>query len=57
MATDLYDTSLGDDVSLDVGPLGWLTIRETGHEPMDEGGLAPGGLQFEVDATPFTHQL
>jgi hypothetical protein len=35
MATDLYDTALGDDVSLDVGPLGWLTIRETGHEPME----------------------
>jgi hypothetical protein len=35
MATDLYDTSLGDDVSLDVGPFGWLTIRETGHEPIE----------------------
>lgn len=35
MATDLYDTSLGEDVSLDVGPFGWLTIRETGHEPME----------------------
>jgi hypothetical protein len=35
MATDLYDTALGTDVSLDVGPLGWLTIRGTNEDTID----------------------
>jgi hypothetical protein len=35
MATDLYDAVLEEEVSLDVGPLGWLTIRPAGHDAVD----------------------
>jgi hypothetical protein len=35
MATDLYDTALANDTSLDVGPLGWLTIRGTSNDTID----------------------